>query len=413
MDVGERRIDGERQGAEAVEDFIETDDVLAVGELAVERQRLESLGEFADVLGVVEGLDVAARAGDGDAVQQFEKIEVERVENGGGGALFGRQGGPRIEGGLGAAENFVDVLFRTEFRLELVRLAFVSEGELVAEIGETVVHRGGGKHEDFRFHAGSNDLVHQPRVAGFAFFLAGVVVAEIVRLIDDDEVVISPVHPVERHTERLAAGAEEVGVAEDVVVETILGEEVGDEVAVVVQPVVREFFRAEDEDGFITQLVVFDDGEGGEGFAEAHAVGEDAAIVGFQLVDDAGGGIALEVEQLLPNQCFEVARAVVGQHVFVQVFQELVEDVVEHQKVDALGRIFLVARCNVLAYQAGYVFELVGVGPNLIEQTQEHASVSGLVKLVDDVGYRIAVLVAQIDGCEAMQRHVNRIGHCA
>ena len=94
----------------------------------------------------------------------------------------------------------------------------------------------------------------------------------------------------------------QVGVAEHVVVEAVLGEDVGLEVAVVVQPVVGELLGAEHQHGVVAQLVVLDDGQGGEGLAQADAVGQDAAVVGFQLVDDAGGGIALEVEELLPDQ---------------------------------------------------------------------------------------------------------------
>ena len=124
-------------------------------------------------------------------------------------------------------------------------------------------------------------------------------------------------------------------MVEDGVVESVGGEDVGLEWAVVGQPVVGEFFRAEDEDGLVAQLVVFDDGEGGEGFAEADAIGEDAAVVGFQLVDQADGGIALEVEELFPNGSVLVAGAVIGKDVLIDVLKELAENVVEHHEIDA------------------------------------------------------------------------------
>ena len=57
----------------------------------MERQWLAALGKLADVLGVVEGLDVLARAGDGDAVEQLEEVEVQRVKDCSRGALFRRQ----------------------------------------------------------------------------------------------------------------------------------------------------------------------------------------------------------------------------------------------------------------------------------------------------------------------------------
>lgn len=159
-------------------------------------------------------------------------------------------------------------------------------------------------------------------------------------------------------------------MAQHVVAEPVAGENVGLEVAVVVEPVVSQLFGAKYQHGFVPQLVVLDHGQRSEGLAEADAVGQDAAAVGFQLVNDAGGRILLVVEELVPDQRVLVAGAVVGQYVFVDVVEELVEDVVEHQEVDALGRVFLVDRGNVLADLRGHVFQFFGVVPNLVEQTE-------------------------------------------
>ena len=54
-------------------------------------QRLATLRELADVLGVVEGLDMLPRASDGDAVQQLEEIKFQRIQNGARGTLLGRK----------------------------------------------------------------------------------------------------------------------------------------------------------------------------------------------------------------------------------------------------------------------------------------------------------------------------------
>ena len=117
--------------------------------------------------------------------------------------------------------------------------------------------------------------------------------------------------------------AEQVGVAEHVVVEAVLGEDVRREVRVVVRPVVRELLRGKHEHGLVAQLVVLDDRQRGERLPEADAVGEDAAVVGLQLVDDAGGGVALEVVELLPDRGVLVAGQVVGQDVLADVVEEL------------------------------------------------------------------------------------------
>jgi hypothetical protein len=65
--------------------------------------------------------------------------------------------------------------------------------------------------------------------------------------------------------------------------------------------------------------IVLDDGQRREGLAQADAIGQDAAAVRFELVDDPRGGIALEVEELLPDEAVLVPGEIVGQNVFVDV----------------------------------------------------------------------------------------------
>ena len=57
----------------------------------MERQGLETLGKLADVLRVVERLDVLSGTCDRYAVQQLEKVEVQGAQNCVGRALFGWQ----------------------------------------------------------------------------------------------------------------------------------------------------------------------------------------------------------------------------------------------------------------------------------------------------------------------------------
>ncbi len=119
---------------------------------------------------------------------------------------------------------------------------------------------------------------------------------------------------------------------------------------------------------------------------------------------------SLKIEQLLPNQRVLVARAVVGQYVFVHVAQKLVEDVVEHQKIDAFWRVLLVDRCDVVDDGGGDVFNLLGVGPDLVKELQIGRRERRFVHLVDQIGNCIAWLVAQVHRCKAMQGHVDGFG---
>ncbi|MCY1308086.1 hypothetical protein D9M70_580690 [compost metagenome] len=101
-------------------------------------------------------------------------------------------------------------------------------------------------------------------------------------------------------------------MAQHVVGKAILGEDVGLEILVIGQPVVGQLLWAEHQYGLVAQLVVLDDSQRSERFTQTHAIGEDAAVVGFQLVDQAGGCVALEVEQLVPDHCVLIASTVVG-----------------------------------------------------------------------------------------------------
>ena len=60
-------------------------------------------------------------------------------------------------------------------------------------------------------------------------------------------------------------------------------------------PVIGKLFRAKHKNGFIPVLVILDDRKCGEGLAQAHAVGKDAAVVFFKFIDDSERCILLKV----------------------------------------------------------------------------------------------------------------------
>ena len=80
-----------------------------------------------------------------------------------------------------------------------------------------------------------------------------------------------------------------------------------------------------------------------------------------------------------------IARAVVRQSILVNVVQKLIEDIVEHQEVDALGRVFLVDGRNVVADLCRYILQLLGVLPDLVKQTEVGRRKRRLVHFVDEV----------------------------
>ena len=170
----------------------------------MEGQRLATFGEAADVGCVVEGFDMPARTGNGHAVQQLEEIEVQSIENRRGRALLRWKVGPGIECRLGTTKDTFDVLFSAQLVGQVIAVAFVGQGQLVLQVAEAVVDRGGGKHQHLGLYPLADHLIHQALVAGF-FVLEGVIVAEVMRLVDHDQVIVAPVDAIQLDAQRGAA----------------------------------------------------------------------------------------------------------------------------------------------------------------------------------------------------------------
>ena len=211
--------------------------------------------------------------------------------------------------------------------------ALGDEGDLVLEVGEAVVDRRGREHEDAGLDALLDDAPHEAVVAGLAVVVGGLV-AEVVRLVDDDQVVVAPIDVSQVDVAGSAAVAGEIGVVEHVVIEAVGGEEVAAVVGLVERPVVAESLGHEHQHAVVAKLVVFDDGQRLEGLAEADAVGDDAAAQPLQLVDGPDNAIPLELVELLPDCGIADAGGGLDDAFFVQFVTEVLEDVEEGQVVD-------------------------------------------------------------------------------
>ena len=153
-------------------------------------------------------------------------------------------------------------------------------------------------------------------------------------LVDDHEVVVAPVDVSEVDVAGSAAVAGEVGVVENVVVEAVGGEEVAAVVGLVERPVVAEPLGHQHQHAVVAQLVVFDDGQGLEGLAEADAVGDDAAAQALQLVDGADDAVPLELVELLPDGGVADAGGGLDDALFVQFVPACLEELKQYLVVN-------------------------------------------------------------------------------
>ena len=116
------------------------------------------------------------------------------------------------------AEDVFNRTVNIKFVVDERLLALVSELQLVLQVVEAVVDRSSRKHEHLRFHSSANHLVHQTQVAVFTRVLIVLVggylatVAEIVALVDDNQIIIAPIQQRKVDTVAHALVAREVGV---------------------------------------------------------------------------------------------------------------------------------------------------------------------------------------------------------
>ena len=112
------------------------------------------------------------------------------------------------------------------------------------QVGQAIVDRRGREHQHAGLDPFLDDLAHQPVVARFAALPWRLLVAEVVRLVDDDEVVVAPVDVRQIDVAGQAAVAGQVGVVQDIVVEAVGGEDVAAIVGFVERPVVAQSLGA-------------------------------------------------------------------------------------------------------------------------------------------------------------------------
>ena len=87
QDVAQRRIGGEGQAADLVVDFADRAELAGTIHVGLDVDRLEPLGKLAGLARAVVFLDVLARAGDGQQVEQLEIVEAQHVHQPAGRAL--------------------------------------------------------------------------------------------------------------------------------------------------------------------------------------------------------------------------------------------------------------------------------------------------------------------------------------
>ena len=364
----------------------------------VERQGRASRREGAGI-GPVVLRDVLSRARDGEHVEELEVVGVHGIDEALGGALRVVELAPLVEACLRGLGNLSDGGNPVGFR-QIRVIALGDELYLVTQVEQLVVDGGCGEHEHLRADAGLNHVLDEARVA---VLLLGVraLVAEVVRLIDHDEIVVAPAEVLQVDVSAHPMVAGQVGVVQHIEGEAIVRERV----AIVVgagpeRPVLAQSLGAQHEHAAVALLVVLDHRERLVGLSEADAVRDDAALVLLELADGANYRIPLEVVELVPDDgLLELETRADG--VVLAVLHEVAEEVVEREGVHELGRVLAVQGSSLVDDLGGNVLDELRVAPDAVEHGLEAHGLGTRLKMAhpgDDAWLPLVTQALEAEG---------------
>ena len=248
---------------------------------------------------------------------------------------------------------------------------------MIPQIGDLVIYGRSGKQQDLGADPLFHHFRHEALVTGDALLPvlilgADGIVAEVVRLVDHDEVVVAPVDGFQVDAVIVfSPEAAEIGVGDQVVVEFVLGERIEPGGRLPDMPVLPELLGADDEDPFVAQEEIFDDGKSFEGFSQPDAVREDAPIVIQEAADGPPHAVLLEGKELLPDEGIVEAGFVELQLGVPVRLKEGAEDMEEGQVVDELRGLVAIQPLQMLEHVFFDILNEVAVIPEFIKPRED------------------------------------------
>ena len=189
--------------------------------------------------------------------------------------------------------------------LEVIIAPLRDELNLVTQVGETIIDRGRRQHEHLRTSVSPDHLVHQARVTIRAR-PGHTPIAEVVALIDDNQIECPPLQVFQVDVPTLATATRQVRVVQHLVGKSVRSQGITFIVCLRPQrPVLTQALRTQYQYVLVELLVVLNDGERFECLAQANAVGDDAAVILFQLTNRPDNGVLLKIVELAPDHRLE------------------------------------------------------------------------------------------------------------
>ena len=232
----------------------------------------------------------------------------------------------------------------------------------------------------------------------FSSLFPGHVVSEVMGFVDDDQIVVAPINGLKIDVAGEATVSTQVRMAEHVVAKPVIKEGVKLVIEPVDGPVFSELLRAKDKDTFVSQLKILDDRKGRVRFAQTHAVGKDAAVMGKDFIDGAFHAVFLELEERLPDLGLKEgcpADVSIGSSRITQIF---VEDMKKGLVVDELRAVVLIELFQVLEDFVFDIFNKVCIIPKVVKPCLQVSPVPVAVHHEVKLDVAIAWRRAQVRG---------------
>lgn len=139
-------------------------------------------------------------------------------------------------------------------------MSLIGKCNLILEISESIIYRSCREHQYLCLNSSSHDILEELLVSRY-FIFAWRIVSEVMRLIDNHKVIVSPVDTREIYTIGFSSSSSEVCMIKYIIVESILYERIVFIVIEECEPVISELLWTEYKNAFISFLIVLDNSE--------------------------------------------------------------------------------------------------------------------------------------------------------
>ena len=199
--------------------------------------------------------------GNSNRIKHFKEIEVQHLQQIRCSTLVWFPFTPGIEGSLRIPEYLIDRTSGIQFFIDNISVSLVSQSDLVLQVIKSIIDRRCRKHQNLCFDTWANHSFQQFDISILLLVLSGVefaTIAEIMRFIDNDQIVILPVQAVEINTIGLAFCTTQIGMIKDSIIQPVTCNRIIDIVILICVPVVGQFLWTKNQNGFIPILIIFD-----------------------------------------------------------------------------------------------------------------------------------------------------------